>query len=61
MKKFDTSFGEAQVNDIMIDIDGTNLEEGVSVKCEDADFYTEIVGLTTNSITIEQLENIINY
>lgn len=31
MKKFETSFGEAQVKDIMIDIYGTNLEEGVSI------------------------------
>ena len=43
------------VKDVMIDIDGTNLEEGIDVYLND-EYMGYIIGETADSITAETLE-----
>ena len=57
-KKFETTYGDVTIRDCVIDTDGTNLEEGISVKL-DNDLLAEIVGMSTdefeNVLSVENL------
>jgi hypothetical protein len=58
-RKFQTNYGEVTVKDCMIDLDGTNLEEGISIRSTDCEISLEIVGKTSDEMDTEILEHLI--
>lgn len=59
-KKFNTIFGVVQVRDIMVDLDGTNLTDGVEITSEDFEIQLEVAGHTTETINETNLQDIID-
>lgn len=59
-KNFETSIGNITVKDVMIDLDGTNLDSGISVLCDD-EVITEIAGMSTDNVNENNIEEIINF
>lgn len=57
--KFDTKYGEVTLRNAMIDIDGTNLEEGVEVYL-DGEYVNDMTGATPASeeTTVEEAEKL---
>lgn len=58
MKTFETSIGEVTVKDAMIDLDGTNLEEGIVIRLED-ESTIEILGFNEDSIDKDTVESLV--
>jgi hypothetical protein len=58
-KTFETSQGEVEVIDAMIDVDGTNLEEGVEIKL-DGVFLSDIYNMHVREINKTNIEKIIS-
>lgn len=57
-KKVVTDYGDVQVRNAMIDIDGTNIEEGIELKGDG--FLIELVGYRDiDEITVDEVESII--
>ena len=56
-KTFETSPGTVQVRDVMIDTDGTNLEEGVEVRL-DGKVLNEIWNIHVREINENNIEQI---
>ncbi|MEK6829803.1 MAG: hypothetical protein AABY15_06815 [Nanoarchaeota archaeon] len=60
-KTFDTKFGEISLRGAMIDVDGTNLADGVEIKLDDK-LIGEAVGITFGQVedmTIEEVEEFV--
>lgn len=59
MKKFKLSTGEkVLIKSVMIDVDGTNLEEGINIYINNK-FVIELVGVDENTINENTILNII--
>ena len=62
MAKVDTIFGEAKIKNVMIDTDGTNLADGVSITI-DGVVIAEIVGKSTHDIkrlSVDEFEDLLD-
>ena len=58
-KTFDTAnYGQLNVKDIMIDIDGTNLEGGIRIYDQNNKTYAEVVGMSTDDLEDGNCEDI---
>jgi hypothetical protein len=57
--KIETSFGMMTVKDVMIDVDGTHLEEGITVKDEWGELVYEGCMFGTDNITTEDMESLL--
>lgn len=60
--KIDTIFGDAVVNDVMIDTDGTNLADGVEIKINGV-VIAEIIGKTAEELKrlpVQEIEDLID-
>lgn len=60
--KIDTIFGDAVVNDVMIDTDGTNLADGVEIKINGV-VIAEIIGKTAEELKklpVQEFEDLID-
>lgn len=55
-----TSFGDVTVRNIMIDLDGTNLEEGIEITVDNVPEPIEIFGYhSLEDMTIEDVEDLL--
>lgn len=52
-KVIETKFGEVTLKDVMLDLDGTNLESGISLSF-DEDLFAEISGYSTENFGNEK-------
>lgn len=58
--KFDTNVGEVSVRNVMIDTDGTNLEEGIELVSMDDAFPTfTLVGFDVNDLSTDDVDEFI--
>ncbi len=57
---FDTNFGEVEVRNIMIDLDGTNLEEGIEITVPNVKQPIEIYGYrSVEDMTVNEVEELL--
>lgn len=59
---FDTKFGEVDFRDVIIDLDGTNVEKGVDVNINGKNFG-QLLDYTTNDLSeyrVNEIEEIIS-
>ena len=55
-----TKFGEVTVRNIVIDVDGTNLEEGINISVIGSEEYVELLGYQDiEDMTNEDVEEIL--
>jgi len=55
-----TKFGEVTVRNIVIDVDGTNLEEGINISVIGSEEYIELLGYQDiEDMTNEDVEEIL--
>jgi len=57
-KKFDTIFGEVTVRDAMIDVNGTDLVDGVEFKI-DEEYVGETTSLTFSQVDEDNIEELV--
>lgn len=55
-----TSFGDVEVRNVMIDLDGTNLEEGIEITVENVEKPIEVYGYyDVEEMTINEVEDLL--
>lgn len=55
------AYGKVWIHDVMVDMDGTNLREGIDVFDEDGEFLCGLYGITTEEIaTAKEIEELID-
>lgn len=60
MKKLETKYGEVKLRVVMIDIDGTNLEEGIEVSLN-GELLGQVIEIDFDDLTITDVEEIVEY
>jgi len=55
MIRFELEIGVYYAKNVMIDIDGSNLEEGIDILDEDMKYITNVVGASVNDGNIEEI------
>ena len=60
MKKLETKYGEVKLRVVMIDIDGTNLEEGIEVSLN-GELLGQVIEIDFDDLTIADVEEIVEY
>ena len=56
-KKVELDLGDIEITNVMIDVDGTNLEDGVDVYYEDK-FAFNVVGINANRLSENDEEHL---
>jgi len=55
-----TSFGDVEVRNVMIDLDGTNLEEGLEITVDNVEKPIEVYGYyDVEEMTTDELEDLL--
>ena len=55
MNKIELTIGTFYIKNVMIDVDGSNLEEGIDVFDEDKKFIRSIIGFYVEDENIEEI------
>lgn len=58
-RNFKTNYGDVSVRDIVIDMDGTNLIDGVEITSSDCNIMFEAGGYSAENMDTEKLEHLI--